>query len=325
MGWLVRLASLRLTLAILLFLAASVTGAYLSLARTSPWLILSLSLLAINLLAAVATNRRFRSQAPLLLFHLALLAIVILVGVGRLTYLKGQAEVVEGEEFDGKPVWVEAGPWYPGGLEKVRFVNLGFRIAYAPGQTRLGTENRVGWIDEDGHSQEAVIGDHHALVLDHYRFYTTPNKGFALLFEWRPKKGSPVVGTVNLPSYPANSLKQAQQWPLPGMAESVWTMLQFEGELIPLNQAGEFRLPDQHTVVVRYGERRWVLPGHWEGAPPAIELPEGRLTYLGLRTWMGYQIAWDRTMPWLLAASAIAVLALAWHFWRKFASQSWNP
>jgi predicted ribosomally synthesized peptide with SipW-like signal peptide len=322
-GMLGRLASLRLTLVILLLLGVSVTLAYFNEVRTSPWLVLSLALLAVNLLAAVATNRRFRRQVPLLIFHLALLAIVVLVAVGRLTYLKGRVEVVEGQEFEGQLIEAEAGPWHPWGeLAEARFTNLGFRIQYAPGLLRLGTQNRVAWTDEQGRPQETLIGDHKPLVRNHYRFYANWNKGFALLFGWQPRQGGPVVGSVNLPSYPANSLKQALKWSLPGEAEPIWAMLQFEGDLISEEAGGEFRLPPDYKVVVRYGDRRWELDPR--RGTPTLDLPGGRLTYLGLRTWMGYQVAWDRTMTWLLAVSVIAALALGWHYWRKFTARPWN-
>jgi cytochrome c biogenesis protein len=286
-------------------------------------LVIILSLLAGNLLAVIVSSEHFRRQLPLLIFHLALLAIILLVGLGRLVYFKGQAEVLEGEEFDGQLVKSEAGPWHPWSLDQARFVNRGFSVAYAPGLVRLGTENRVAWVNPAGRIEEDVIGDHRPLVLQGYRFYTSWNKGFALLFEWTPDGGEALLGSVNLPGYPGNALKQAQKWALPGVPDAVWAMLQFDGELIPLDRAGEFRLPDDYRVVVRHGEQRWEL------SPAAqsdeILLPGGRLRYVGLRSWMGYHITWDGTIDWLLAASAIAVLALAWHFWRQFASRPWNP
>jgi hypothetical protein len=327
--WLRRLASLKLTLAIFGLLAISILLAYRSETRTSPWLVVSLTLLAFNLLAAIATNPYFRRQLPLLGFHLALLSLILLIALGRLTYLRGQAEVVEGTEFSGNLVKVDAGPWHSGALDQVRFVNEGFRIDYAEGLTRLGTQNRVSWRDDQGSEQSQVVGDHVPLVLKHYRFYTTSNKGFALVFEWQPKVGRPAIGTVNLPSYPANSLKQARQWSLPGLSEPLWAMLQFEGELIPHDRAGEFRLPDDYQIVVRHGEQRWELPmlnaGVASGLAQSIELPGGKLVYRGLRSWMGYMVVYDRTLPWLLLAAGLAVLAMAWHFWRKFSAQPWNP
>ncbi|CAB1367721.1 cytochrome c biogenesis protein ResB [Denitratisoma oestradiolicum] len=318
MGVLQLLASLKLTLVILLLLGVSVTLAYFSAVRTSPGLVLSLGLLAVNLLASIATNAKFRRQTPLLVFHLALLVIVLLVALGRMTYLKGQTEVVAGEEFAGQLSLMEAGPWHDGGIERVRFTNLGFRIPYGPDLRRLSTENRVRWVAPDGRVQEQTIGDHRPLVISHYRFYANWNKGFTLLFRWHPVGGAPVAGAVNLPGYPANS-RQAQRWSLPGTDRSVWALLQFDEELIP-ESGGEFRLPSRHEVILRTEDQRWVLMpgGH-------IDLPQGRLEYLGLSTWMGYSVSYDRTLPWLLAAAVLAVLALAWHFQAKFAARPWNP
>ena len=42
--------------------------------------------------------------------------------------------------------------------------------------------------------------------------------------------------------------------------------------------------------------------------------PGGRLVYEGLRTCMGYRVAYDPSLPWLLAASLLAAIALAWHY-----------
>lgn len=319
---LLRLASLRLTAALLATFGLGVLAAYLAGLRFSPVVATCLAALALNLLAMIATNPRFRQQGPLLVFHLALLAIIVLVALGRVIYLKGQAELVEGLEFDGQLVSVEAGPWHPWRLDQARFVNHGFSVAYAPGLKRLETRNQVSWTDGEGKHREAVIGDDQPLVLEGYRFYTSWNKGFSLLFEWLPVNGEAAVGSVNLPSFPANALKQAQQWSLPGLAEPLWAMLQFEGELIPEDRAGHFRLPDDFRVVVRYGGQRWELLPTDERL---ITLPGGSLRYVGLRTWMGYMVTWDATIPWLLAAATVAVLALGWHFWRQFSRQPWNP
>ncbi|MDS4015283.1 MAG: hypothetical protein RKP46_13200, partial [Candidatus Accumulibacter sp.] len=169
---------------------------------------------------------------------------------------------------------------------------------------------------------DAVIGDDKPLVRNGYRFYTTWNKGFALVFRWQPNRGPVAVGSVNLPGYPANALKQAQEWKLPGVADPVWAMLQFDETLIPDDREAEFRLPEDYRVVVRHGEQRWEIDPY---RPAAIRFAEGSLQYLGLTTWMGYLVVWDGTIPWLLLASAIAALALSLHFWQHFSRQPWNP
>lgn len=316
-----RLASLRLTAVLMVMFCAGILIAYFGNLPFSPVISACLGILAMNLMAMIATNPRFRQQRPLFVFHLALLAIILLVALGRMIYLKGEAELVEGLEFDGQLVSMEAGPWHPWRLDQTKFINHGFSVAYAPGLKRLETRNKVSWIDVSGDRREAEIGDDKPLILEGYRFYTTWNKGFSLLFEWIPDGGEAGVGSVNLPSYPANSLKQAQQWSLPGLKEPLWSMLQFDGDLIPPDQEGYFRLPNDYRVVVRYGDQRWELV---PGESQAIALPGGTLRYLELRSWMGYMLTWDATIPWLLAASTVAVLALAWHFWAQFSRRPWN-
>ncbi|MBS1142901.1 MAG: cytochrome c biosis protein ResB [Proteobacteria bacterium] len=315
------LASLSLTAGLLALFCIGVLAAHFGGFSFSPVVAASFGALGINLLAMMLTNPRFRQQRPLFVFHLALLAIIFLIAFGRMIYLKGQAELVEGLAFDGQLVSVDAGPWHPWRLDQASFVNRGFSIAYAPGLKRLETRNQVSWVDADGQNREAVIGDDKPLVLQGYRFYTTWNKGFSLLFEWVPERGEAGIGTVNLPSYPANALKQAQQWALPGLQEPLWSMLQFEGELIPADQDGHFRLPDDYRVVVRYADQRWELV---PGANQKIALPGGTLRFIELRSWMGYMLTWDATIPWLLGASTIAVLALAWHFWAQFSRRPWD-
>lgn len=316
-----RLASLKLTLVALVLLGAGILHAYLAEGHTTISLVPPLALLAANLAAAVATHPAFRRWNALLVFHLGLIAIVLLVAAGRLTYLKGNIELSEGEEFAGRLAETDAGPLHFGSLDRVHFSNEGFTIGYAPGRQREETRNHVRYQDEEGNEGSAEIGDQKALVLHGYRFYTSPNKGFAPSFLWQPKgSAQPMLGTVHLPSYPMNEYNQAREWQLPGSGEKVWTLLQFDEKLIPEDARSEFRLPGRHALVMRIGAtRREMQPGD------IIELPEGRLQYLGLRTWMGYTVFYDWTIHWLLAAAMVTVGALGWHFWRRFAARPWNP
>lgn len=319
-GLLPLLASLKLTLAILVLLAVGVVAAYLSDTRTVWALVLPLSLCAINLMAAIASNSIFRRQLPLLVFHLCLLALIVLVAAGRMTYLKGQLELTDGTWFEGQLSAVEAGPWHFGRLDQVRFANDGFRIDYDPGMRRGPTRNAVRFLDPSGEVGQTVIGDQTPLTLHGYRFYTSHNKGFAPTFAWTPAGGAgSVTGSVHLPAYPLHEYRQARNWHLPESGIEAWTMLQFDGTLIDPERADEFKLPAEHVLVLRVGDRRWTLqPGQH------VELPGGRLTYQGLRAWMGYTVFYDWTMPWLLAAAVSATAALGWHFWCKFARQPWN-
>lgn len=314
------MGSLKLTLVILALLGAGVAISYRSDTHMVWWLVVPLAACACNLLAAIATNGAFRSQLPLLVFHLALLALILLLAVGRLTYLKGKAEVVEGGVFDGELVDVEAGPWHMNHLSQVKFVNDGFSVDYAPGLRRGATRNRLRYADEDGMQRQVVIGDNQPLVVYGYRFYTSFNKGFAPIFLWH-RKGAPqaLIGAVHLPAYPLHEYEQAKEWTIPDTGLSAWVMLQFDEKVIDPEKADQFKAPKNHTVVLRVGDKRWELrPGN------SAELPSGRLEYDGLRNWMGYTVFYDWTIPWLLATCLTAIGALGIHFWVKLSAKPWN-
>lgn len=314
------LASLKLTLVALFLFAAGVMDAYFTTSNTAWVLVLPLLLLSVNLLAAIGTNHVFRRSGPLLIFHLALLALVVLVALGRMTSLKGHLELSEGEEFNGQLTEAESAPWHRSTLDQVHFRNEGFSVSYAPGLKRERTRNAVRFVDAEGMERFEEIGDQHPLILNGYRFYTSPNKGYAPAFLWYPAAGGePMLGTVHLPSYPANAYRQARDWVLPGTAVRVWTMLQFDETILNPEKPSQFRFPENFMVIVRVGETRYELKPGGE-----VKLAEGRLVFQGLRSWMGYTVFYDRTLHWLLGTALVAVAALAWYFWNKFAAQPWD-
>ncbi|MBP6764307.1 MAG: cytochrome c biogenesis protein ResB [Rubrivivax sp.] len=303
--------SLRSTLALLALLAAVV------LLRPAWWPLGALiALLAVNLLAALVVHPAFRRRLPLLVAHLALLALVLLVALGRLLALDGRFELTQGVPFDGQLLDREAGALHVDRLQRLAFMHDGFEIDYAPGRKRGATRNSVTWQGEDGQPRSAVIGDHHPLVLQGHRFYTSPNKGFAPLLRWLPEKGDAVLGAVHLPSFPAQELRQSREWQLPD-GRTAWVMLQTDQTLIDPASHTRFALPREHRLVVRVGTRRAELaPGQH------LALPGGTLVYEGLRTWMGYRVAYDPTLPWLLAAALLSALSLALHYALKFRAES---
>jgi cytochrome c biogenesis protein len=267
----------------------------------------------------VATNAVFRRQMPLLVFHLALIAVVILAAAGRMTYLKGQVEVSVGDEFSGELNASESGPWHVSRLAAVRFANRGFDIEYDAGVKRGRTRNFVIWVDSSGAEQQSTIGDTVPLVVQGYRFYTSFNKGFAPIFLWQPANGEAHRGTIHLPAYPLHEFRQALEWTPPGSRLVLWTQLQFDDMVLDPERASNFRTPKRHWLVVRSGESRWELrPGQ------RLSLPGGVLRYEGLTTWMGYNVFYDWTIPWLLAACGLAAISLALHFLLKFRGRPWD-
>jgi ResB-like family len=311
--------SLRSTLVCMAMLAATVAAGQAQGQLANGALGAVLAALGINLLAALWVHPAFRRQLPLLVFHLALLALLVLLALGRMTALDGRFELTQGVGFDGTLIESSAGRWHRDGLARLALRHEGFDIDYAPGRRRGATRNRVIWHDANGVTQETVIGDHRPLVVNGYRFYTSSNKGFAPLLTWRPLGGESVTGAVHLPSFPVHELRQSREWSLPD-GRSLWVMLQFDETLIDPNSRANFRLPDSHRLVLRMDTRRVELaPGD------RVELDGGTLIYDGLRTWMGYRVSYDWTLPWLLAASLLAAFALAWHYTQRFFVSARSP
>jgi cytochrome c biogenesis protein len=279
----------------------------------------ALALLSAQLLLALVVHPALRRQAGLLVLHLGLLALVLAAAVGRLMALDGRFELTEGVPFEPVLLEAQAGPWHRDGLARLQFRHAGFDIDYAPGRKRGPTRNRVEWTDTDGRPQRAVIGDHRPLVLGGYRLYTSPNKGFAPVLTWQPDGGTPQTGAIHLPSYPAHELKQSQDWTLPD-GRTVWVHLPIAEALIDPTGPAQFKLPTQRTLVLRLGgpdgERRLELaPGE------SADIGGGRVTYRELRSWMGYRVAYDPSLPWLLAAALLAVAGLAAHYAQRFVAE----
>ncbi|HEY5738915.1 MAG TPA: hypothetical protein VIW27_04280, partial [Gammaproteobacteria bacterium] len=213
------------------------------------------------------------------------------------------------------------GPWHRYGLADAEFSNLGFRINYRTGVKRDRTVNRIALNSADDGQQVVEIGDHVPLVIGHYRFYTSHNKGYAPVFEWLAAGSeTPVIGSIHLPAYPINEYRQALEWQVPGSDLQLWTLLRIDENVLPEDRPFEFTVPEAHRIVVRVGEQRFEMaPGE------RIELDGGVLGYRGLSSWMGYKIDYDWTRPWLLATAIIAILSLFAHYVIKFARPGTLP
>jgi cytochrome c biogenesis protein len=314
------LASPRLTLILLLaFFVLVIAG--LNGAMEMTWAIAGpLLLLALNLLAALASNAMFRNHIPLMVFHVCLLLLIVLAALGRLTYFKGGVEVAEGTEFDGHMIWSEAGLWHAGQWDRVRFINESFHIDYTPEVTIAATRNRVRYLDESGQWQAQEVTEQKPLRLHGYQLYVTTNKGFAPVFTWQPRDGSPPgAGAIHLSRFPQASRMQDALWVPPGTRTELFLQLHLDEPVLPEGRASRLQPPRNYRVTVDQGGVRHELK-----AGERLELPEGTLVLNELRMWMGYQVFYDWTVPWMLAVAVLAVLSLAWHFWGKFARQPWN-
>jgi cytochrome c biogenesis protein len=191
----------------------------------------------------------------------------------------------------------------------VRFRQDGIEVDYAAGMKRAHTRSRVRL--PDGSLQ--VVGDDTPLLLEGYRFYTTPSKGLAVALQWQGA-GEPVAGLLHLPPYPFYDYMQENRWTAPD------------------GRALRFRLkPDRELPL----DRAWTLDPHAFEATLLVEAPDGRhelrpgeslrvgdatLRFDGIVGWMGYRIFHDPTLLPMLAAALVGVLGLGWHLWR-----SWRP
>lgn len=311
------LASMRLTQVLLGMLGIATLVSYFARGVDTLAVGVPLGLLVANLVAAVLTNAVFRRQPALMAFHLALVAIVALLGLSQLYALNGRFELTEGVAYDGSMMAGSRGP-LAAPLVDASFVHEGFTIEYGPGLRRGNTHNPVHWLDERGVERRAVIGDHKPLALGPYRFYTTGNKGFAPLFEWRSEGAAPERGAVHLPSYPLHESGQIRQWRPAGSSSALTVELQLPPRLLDYEKAFVLGRPARHSVVVRAGDAQAELqPGE------SAALAGGVVRYLGLRTWMGYRVTYDVLSPWLLAAALVAVASLCWHFVAKFRRRPW--
>ncbi|NCF36877.1 MAG: hypothetical protein GWP56_10885 [Gammaproteobacteria bacterium] len=312
------LASNRFTLLALILLALGIVIYYQFSLPGRLWFIVFPSLLLVmNFLLAVVTRGILRQNWPLMVFHFALILLVTLVFLGQMSYFQGTLELAENEVFSGDQRQldnVRHGPWHRYALDEARFSNLGFRINYHSGVKRDRTVNRIALDSGDAGRRIVEIGDHVPLVIDHYRFYTSHNKGYAPVFEWRPTgSGEALTGSIHLPAYPINEYRQALEWQVPGSGHRLWTMLKIDENVLPEDRSFEFQVPRQHRIVVRHDGRRYeMIPGD------SIDLEGGVLRYKELSTWMGYKIDYDWTRPWLLATAIIGLMALFVHYIFKF-------
>lgn len=273
---------------------------------------IALLVFAVSLLAAVATNARFRRDVPLLGLHLGLLAFVVLLAVSRLSYLDGAVTLTQGTPFDGRLHVDKRGPFHPDRLREVRFANDGVFEEFGANARWKSTINRVRWWDDAGVAHSAEIGDDNPLLMQGYRIYSTRNRGYAVVFRWEPIQGEAQVGTVQLAP---GEFGMANEWQLPN-GPTLWALLVSEK---PLQLERGQRRADlgidslPHKLVIRIGERREELQ---EGQ--GLQLAEGKLVYTGLDSWMGYRVVYDPAMYWMAAAASVVTLCMVAFYARLF-------
>lgn len=303
------LASLKLTLALIVVFAALLLYAV---AREQPVGMLPalpLGLLFVNLVAAVIVHERLRRQTGLLVFHLGMAALALVAALGRLLAFDGHVEVTESSMLDTSQIVVKTeAPFHRWRMNEVLFVQRGFTIDYDPGMKRGHTRSIVAVPDGRGGTTDLVVGDDKPLILGGYRFYTTFNKGFAPLLTWIDSDGTATTGAVHMPSYPIEEDRQVNEWAPPDGSAPLTLWLELAAPIYDEHGTWSFKAPKDASLIVLDGERREPLrPGQ------SVAIGTGHLRYDGVTTWMGYTIFYDPMLPWLMAAAVITIGGLALH------------
>ena len=309
-----KLASLRLTLAGLAALIANSFAISQWPDEAIPWLVLPLSVLAFNLLAALLVRHAFRQQAALLLFHVGLLGVLLLVAAGVLMRFDGSVEVVEGSAFNAASVTDRGRGWlHPDRLDRVYFTQGPVEVNYLPGLRRDTTHSRVALGRADGPAIRRDVGDREGFTSNGYRFMTTFNKGYAVLLLWRDAAGTEAIGAVNFPSFPEFDWKQVNGWTTPA-GESLTLELKLAGR-VPEQTAWTLNSRDVGYAV---GISGGALAENTVGPGESVAVTGGEITVVDLRLWMGYRIDYNPLLPWLLTAAFLSLGALGVHMAQKF-------
>lgn len=357
-----RLASLKLALVIIVTLLAGVMISYLSAVRTTWALVVPLTLLAVNLTAAVVTNTSFRRQKGLLIFHLALIAIVLLIATERLTYLRGALELTKGVMFDGNLTTSEAGPLHRWRLKDVKFVQDGFEIDYAPGTLIQPFGSLYQRTKDSGlRTQDADLAPQSSTLSPDPKFSdaTGARRGETrnrvhwlddkdvwhteVIGDSRPleilgyhffttgNKGyAPLFTWTPAGGAPITGNIHLPSYPLNEFKQYLeWTPPGSNLKLWTQLQFDEVIIDPYKASQFRLPERHKIVirqgDNRYELQPGGqVNLPGGVLVYQELSTWMGYNVDNDWTIGWLFAACGVAMASLAWHFWQKFAARPWQ-
>ena len=308
-------SSLRLTLAGMIALALLAVLGARSDAVSIDLTAIPVAMLALNLLAALATNRTLRTQTGLLVFHVGLLLVFACIGLTVLTRFDGHVEVVQGSGFNPEIVQTRAQGWlHENALGGIEFYQGDIRVDYLPRLVRQETRSMVDYRGSDGVMHRATVGDKVGFEADGYRFLATFNKGFALLLQWQDDSGAETLGAVNFLSFPRHDWNQVTTWTTP-TGERVELEIDFDRPYLDDNGAWTLQATDvPYRVSITPADRLTVAVREGE----AVRLEGGTLRVADLRLWMGYRIDYLPFLPWMFVAAMLAIAGLALHFASRY-------
>ena len=304
-----KLASLKLTLAGMAALALVSLSVASKGGIDAGFAAIPVFVLVLNLVAALLSNRSFRTQSGLLVFHVGLLLVFLLAGLTVLTRFEGHVEVVQGGEFSAQSVQVTESGWlHRGKLDRIRFAQDEIRVEYLPRLLRQTTRSSIILYDGHGSSSPAVVGDRDTLTLAGYRIAATFNKGYAVIVGWHGDDGRREYGSIHFPSYPENDWNQRIDWTTPA-GETLILELDLHEEPLRTDAAWTLGRTDLPFALRIEGGDGLVLA---DGDSAA--LTGGRISVEALRLWMGYRIDYLPLLPWMLVAAFLAITGLAMHY-----------
>ena len=306
-----KIASLKLTLAGMVLLAVLAVIGSRNADIGAGITAFPMAVLVVNLLAALLTNKSFRTQTGLLVFHVGLLLVFVCIGASVLLRYDGHVEIVQGGAFDARLVeTVDQGWWHDNRLGNIELRQGEVRIDYLPGLNRQETHSTVEYRNASGELRRMTVGDTRAATVDGYRFAATFNKGFALLLQWNGADGSEILGAVHMPSFPEFDWKQVTTWTTPA-GQQVDLELVFD-ESVSDDRAqwtfGRTDMPYSVNVMIAGEPQRSIRGGE------SVELAGGQVRVADVRVWMAYQIEFLPLLPWMFVAAMLAIVGLILHF-----------
>jgi len=306
-----KLASLRLTLVGMILLAVLAVVGSRSADIGTDITVVPLGILVANLLAALLTNRSFRTQTGLLVFHVGLLLVFACIGLTVLLRYDGHVEVLQGGAFDaGQVETVEQGWWHDNRLDKIELYQGDVLVNYLPGLNRQDTASTFEYRAASGELRRITVGDTRAASVNGYRLAATFNKGFAVLLQWTGTDGKEMLGALHMPSFPEFDWKQVSTWTTPA-GQQVELELVFD-QSVSDDRAhwtfGRTDMPYSVNIAIAGEPQRSIRNGD------SAELAGGVVRVEGLRVWMAYQIEFLPFLPWMFVAAVLAIIGLALHF-----------
>ena len=267
-------------------------------------------LLLINLVCAILVKEKIRSNAALLIFHLSLLTLMCLVIASRLTYMKGWLQVNEGETFSEMTGILRQGIWYPETLNENAFKQLHYKTLIEDGG-RTATQS---YLALPNIKEPFIIRDQTPLKLGAYQFTLSSHIGYSIIFNWLSGFNH-YQGHVLLPPYSRYSIL-SQKWTIPNSDITVELLLDMDTET---SMQGSFKMPTEYQLVISHKKEKITLK---TGESHSFE--QGQLTFLGLKRWIGYDVFYDWTIPWLLVTCLLAIGSLGVFLWGKNTHKAWD-